>query len=75
MFFTTKEAGCGTGLGLSRVRRFVKQSKGAISIDSATKESINRELGARGFSAPRAPAAASASVSDSRMSSGASIRQ
>ena len=34
-FFTTKEAGRGTGLGLSTVYGFVKQSKGAVVIDSA----------------------------------------
>ena len=34
-FFTTKETGRGTGLGLSTVYGFVKQSKGAIAIDSA----------------------------------------
>ena len=33
-FFTTKEAGRGTGLGLSTVYGFVKQSKGAIAIDT-----------------------------------------
>ena len=33
-FFTTKEAGRGTGLGLSTVYGFVKQSQGAITIDS-----------------------------------------
>ncbi len=37
-FFTTKEAGRGTGLGLSTVYGFVKQSKGAIAIDSAPGE-------------------------------------
>jgi len=34
-FFTTKEAGRGTGLGLSTVYGFVKQSHGAIAIESA----------------------------------------
>jgi PAS domain S-box-containing protein len=34
-FFTTKEAGRGTGLGLSTVYGFVKQSRGAVAIDSA----------------------------------------
>jgi PAS domain S-box-containing protein len=34
-FFTTKQSGRGTGLGLSTVYGFVKQSHGAITIDSA----------------------------------------
>jgi PAS domain S-box-containing protein len=34
-FFTTKEAGRGTGLGLSTVYGFAKQSRGAVSLDSA----------------------------------------
>jgi len=33
-FFTTKDAGRGTGLGLSTVYGFVKQSRGAIAIES-----------------------------------------
>ena len=34
-FYTTKEAGRGTGLGLSTVYGFVAQSRGVIAIDSA----------------------------------------
>lgn len=33
-FFTTKDKGRGTGLGLSTVYGFVKQSRGAVAIDS-----------------------------------------
>ncbi len=33
-FFTTKEAGAGTGLGLPMVRGFAEQSGGSLSIDS-----------------------------------------
>ncbi|CAN5425931.1 hypothetical protein BH10PSE17_BH10PSE17_14300 [soil metagenome] len=34
-FYTTKEAGRGTGLGLSTVYGFITQSKGAVTIDTA----------------------------------------
>jgi PAS domain S-box-containing protein len=37
-FFTTKEAGRGSGLGLSMVYGFVKQSRGAVAIDSTPEQ-------------------------------------
>ncbi len=37
-FYTTKEAGRGTGLGLSTVYGFVKQSHGAVSIESVVDQ-------------------------------------
>jgi len=37
-FFTTKEAGRGTGLGLSTVYGFVRQSRGAVALESAPAE-------------------------------------
>ena len=43
-FFTTKEAGRGTGLGLSTVYGFVKQSKGAVAIDSTPGEGTTLTL-------------------------------
>jgi CheY-like chemotaxis protein len=49
-FFTTKDAGRGSGLGLSMVYGFVKQSHGAISIDSGPGRGTRVEI-----LLPRAP--------------------
>ena len=50
-FFTTKEQGKGSGLGLSMVYGFAKQSGGAFRIDSIVGEGTTAELWL-----PRAPA-------------------
>src|SRR3712207_2537685 len=49
-FFTTKEVGKGTGLGLSMVYGFVKQSGGAIRMDSTVGKGTRVEIWL-----PRAP--------------------
>ncbi|BAV99794.1 ATP-binding protein [Lysobacter enzymogenes] len=56
-FFTTKEAGRGSGLGLSMVYGFAKQSGGDLRIDSALGYGTRVELF---LPAARAPAAAAA---------------
>lgn len=43
-FFTTKAVGKGTGLGLSQVYGFVRQSGGAVTIDSAPGEGTTVSL-------------------------------
>jgi CheY-like chemotaxis protein len=52
-FFTTKDMGKGSGLGLSMVYGFAKQSNGAFRIDSELGEGTSAELWL-----PRAPAGA-----------------
>ena len=49
-FFTTKDVGKGTGLGLSMVYGFIKQSNGAIRIDSRLGQGTRVEIWL-----PRAP--------------------
>ena len=56
-FFTTKEAGRGTGLGLSMVAGFVEQSGGALKITSRLAEGTEIEMrlpATREVSAPKA---------------------
>jgi signal transduction histidine kinase len=43
-FFTTKDAGQGTGLGLSQVHHFIEQSRGQVKIVSAPGEGTTVEL-------------------------------
>jgi CheY-like chemotaxis protein len=60
-FFTTKDVGKGTGLGLSMVYGFVKQSGGAIRIDSKVGEGTRVEVWL-----PRAPAASDTAPQSSK---------
>src|SRR5439155_24091845 len=55
-FFTTKDMGKGSGLGLSMVYGFAKQSNGAIRLDSELGRGTKAELWL-----PRAPQATGAS--------------
>lgn len=53
-FFTTKEVGEGSGLGLSMVHGFVQQSSGKISLDSVEGEGTTVRLCFPGFEERRA---------------------
>jgi signal transduction histidine kinase/two-component SAPR family response regulator len=62
-FFTTKDVGKGTGLGLSMVYGFVKQSDGAIRIDSKLGQGTRVEIWL-----PRAPEAFGAARAEAETS-------
>ncbi len=67
-FFTTKEVGRGTGLGLAMVHGFLRQSGGAVTVDSTPGQGsefslyLPREAGPAMAEPPPAPARAAAPV-------------
>ncbi|WP_293474663.1 ATP-binding protein [Phenylobacterium sp.] len=71
-FFTTKAQGRGTGLGLSQVYGFARQSGGAATIDSAPGKGASVTLYLPRFAAPEA--AASAGDDDARPARGRALR-
>ncbi|PWC29869.1 hybrid sensor histidine kinase/response regulator [Teichococcus aestuarii] len=67
-FFTTKPLGGGTGLGLSMVYGFARQSGGQVRIDSVPGEgtAVHLYLPRHGEAAPQAPPAAAAGLPPAR---------
>jgi two-component system NtrC family sensor kinase len=64
-FFTTKPAGAGTGLGLSQVYGFIKQSGGHVRIYSEVGEGTTVKIYLPRSSARDKPAAASKTIDES----------
>ena len=64
-FFTTKELGRGTGLGLSTVYGFVKQSRGALRLDSTPGQGTTLRIVLPRFVDATAPASGLLDAEDS----------
>jgi PAS domain S-box-containing protein len=69
-FFTTKETGRGTGLGLAMAKGFVEQSGGVLSIDSIPGQGTNVTLWLPQAAEPAKPASAAAAAPASQAEPG-----
>jgi len=67
-FFTTKPVGQGSGLGLSQVYGFIKQSRGHVTLDSEPNRGTTVTLFLR-RAAPRPPTPGDGEAADSEGSS------
>ncbi|HJT08652.1 MAG TPA: ATP-binding protein, partial [Stellaceae bacterium] len=72
-FFTTKEVGKGSGLGLSQVYGFTKQSGGHVTIDSAVGRGTTLRLYMPAIEAPAERAAAPANQRSAAAASTATV--
>jgi PAS domain S-box-containing protein len=67
-FYTTKPIGQGTGLGLSMIYGFVRQSQGAVTIRSAPGQGTTVEIWMPRFSGERSPEPGAGEVTDNQVS-------